>query len=760
MLKRLSHALAAAALVALTLSFGQVAGASSTVPPGVDYVVYCATTSATSFQGCYADGASAPVNIPAGSKVTTDPLVPPTATATTGLTAPDGILGVVPQDRVSRALGIPRHATTILYIDKQVNFFIPGTLVSGLTLPLTTPTDIPVTEDYSGFGAGTYYVASNGDVATGPVGLECTGATATTLTGCTSTATDSIPAGSDVGAPGACITPGAVLQTIGEGSTKGKTLFKNNEDYAAVRMAYTTDGVTFHDVTPAGGIQGLGSPTAQTGIRWVSPGGTVIQNPDGSLGLFFSEGQCSDGDSDAFGSVEYATSTDGGLTWGHVQQIPDGDTAFGTGMLTTDYTYSASVYQEEHPGTALDVSAYYEGRIYSPSVVPNHDRHGRPISLTMSFAGYRTSKPLPATTGTVLPLGRSCETCTTPAATPYVPQPTDPALYRTILTVELKPKVGTGTDPVSNPTTYVAGVPQVAQVQDGPWTTAQGDPGASGTTGPYGPNGDIGAGGGRGLYTTFTTGGSPTNTLTGTAYPNLATYPGGGSTGTAIPYTTGYTGTPGPLAGYCGTGGYDSFGPTTVPSRELPGYEPMSPYYFPHIEANPFGRGLIGFFDYRPKDTDEAVVVATSLDNGRHWTVQTEALELSKGHCPEGNSDAVQQTTTDDGEGHASDLMVDVNGRQEWFLYTLNRSNGTLDTVGSEMLAHWLVPWQRSLGLPASEPVGTGSTAVTTGSNTVTNTPGGVSTSNLTVTSTSPFLEIPGRIYITVSPPSPAGTST
>jgi len=107
----------------------------------------------------------------------------------------------------------------------------------------------------------------------------------------------------------------------------------------------------------------------------------------------------------------------------------------------------------------------------------------------------------------------------------------------------------------------------VAQVQNGPWTTAQGDPGASGTTGPYGPNGDIAAGGSAGPYTTFTTGGSPTNIFGGTVFPNLSTYPGGGATGTAIPYTTGYAGTPGPLTGYCGTGGYASFAPSTARHR-------------------------------------------------------------------------------------------------------------------------------------------------------------------------------------------------
>ena len=756
MRKYLGRAAAVAGLVALIVPLGGVAGASTSVPSGTTYVAYCATTSSTSFQGCYVDGASAPVNVPAGSKITTDPIVPSTATATTGLTAPDGILGVVPASQVNPSLHVPAGATTIMYIDKQVNFFIPGKLntTGSLKLPILTPTDIPVSGDYSSFGAGTYYMASNNDVNSGPAAITCSGATSTDLTGCTSSAHDTIPTGNDVGAPGSCMTPGSVLQQIGEGSTKGKTLFKNNEDYAAVRMAYTTDGLTFHDVTPTAGIQGLATPTAQTGFRWVSPGGTVIANPDGSLGLFFSEGQCTDGDSDAFGSMEYATSTDGGLTWNHVQQIPDGDTAFGTGVLSTDYTYGASQYQATHPGTALDVSAYYEGRIYSPSVVTHYDHAGRLTALTMSFAGYRTSKPLPATTGSgVLPLGRSCETCDTAAPKPYTPQPSDPALYRNVLTVQLTPKAGTGTDPASNPTTYVAGVPVVAQVQNGPWTTAQGDPGASSTTPPYGPNGRIAAGGGGGPYTTFTTGGSPTNTFGSMQFPNLATYPGGGSTGTDTPYTTGYAGTPGPLAGYCGSGGYASFGPSTVPSREPAGWEPMSPYYFPHIEANPDGGGLIGFFDYRPKDTDEAVVVATSHDNGAQWMFKTEALELSQGHCPEGNSDVAQQTTTDDGQGHAFDLTLNVNGSPEWILYTLNRSNGTLDNLGSQMLAHVLDPHSPTLGLPSSEPVGTGATTVTTGSNTITNQIGGVSTSNLDVTDTSSFQEIPGRIYITVPSP-------
>ena len=62
-----------------------------------------------------------------------------------------------------------------------------------------------------------------------------------------------------------------------------------------------------------------------------------------------------------------------------------------------------------------------------------------------------------------------------------------------------------------------------------------------------------------------------------------------------------------------------------------PGTERMEPYYFPVI----FGTGsqLQGYFDWRPKDTDEAVVGATSNDSGKTWTFQDKVLEL-RTTCP------------------------------------------------------------------------------------------------------------------------------
>jgi len=92
-----------------------------------------------------------------------------------------------------------------------------------------------------------------------------------------------------------------------------------------------------------------------------------------------------------------------------------------TSVLSTDYTFAAS-HAQTGTTNALGISAYYSGRVYSPAVVQTDDG-----SFVMIFAGYRTPKPLPSV-GTVLGTNASAQ---------YVVQPTDPALYRNILTVPL-----------------------------------------------------------------------------------------------------------------------------------------------------------------------------------------------------------------------------------------------------------------------------------------------------------------------------------
>src|SRR5258708_8142743 len=75
-------------------------------------------------------------------------------------------------------------------------------------------------------------------------------------------------------------------------------------------------------------------------------------------------------------------------------------------------------------------------------------------------------------------------------------------------------------------------------------------------------------------------------------------------------------------AGYC-----DSMG-NQVPN---PSAERMQPYYFPFVTGQ--GKHLQGYFDYRPKDTDEAVAAAVADDAGITLDFQEKVLEL-RTTCP------------------------------------------------------------------------------------------------------------------------------
>ncbi|GAA1962008.1 hypothetical protein [Catenulispora subtropica] len=205
--------------------------------------------------------------------------------------------------------------------------------------------------------------------------------------------------------PGACNVPYATLAKIGEGKNKAP-LYGNNEDLATVRTATTHDGVHFTDRGPVNGL-GDNKDAGPDATRFVSPSGTVVKNPDGTYGLFYGAGNCYDGDSDGFHYIGYATSKDG-VNW----KIVNG---FGNPLLSADTTFP-----QTSPGL------YYSGRIYGPQVVLGKD--GK--SATMVFAGYRTPKPLPKP-GTVLG--------TDPNAL-YTVGAGDLATYRTILTVPLTAK--------------------------------------------------------------------------------------------------------------------------------------------------------------------------------------------------------------------------------------------------------------------------------------------------------------------------------
>ena len=98
--------------------------------------------------------------------------------------------------------------------------------------------------------------------------VTCTGLASNTFSGC-SGGTGTVAAGNDVGGPGAAIASSATLTAIGEGSTKPKTLYKNNEDLTVLRAAYTTDGFNFTDLGPISGtdpshLTDINNPSGQT----------------------------------------------------------------------------------------------------------------------------------------------------------------------------------------------------------------------------------------------------------------------------------------------------------------------------------------------------------------------------------------------------------------------------------------------------------------------------------------------------------------
>ncbi|MEY9968662.1 hypothetical protein ABIA33_006746 [Streptacidiphilus sp. MAP12-16] len=387
----------------VTITVGSTASFEQPGHFSVDgHVVDCNdnNATATAFTGCTTRDAGG-VGIAAGDAVKADSVIPATASQTSGLIAPDGIISTLPH-----YAGAPHGSVAVLYTEKILNYFTPTTTTAAVTLPAAT---VPVA-DTSAFKPLNGSLTVSLGTAAGIVQVSCTGTDATDLTGCTG-GTGAVAKGSSVGAPGAAVAPYAQLAQIGEGKNKPKSLFGNNEDYSVVRAAYTYDGLHFTDL---GQVSGLNDPASNSNsvLRWVGSRGTVITNPDGSYGLFLSGAYASDGDSDAFNQIFYSSSRDG-KNWSAPQKL-----------LGTDYSFSA-LAQQSAKGGPLGISAYYSGRVYDPTVVQNENG-----TLTMLFAGYSTPKPLPATGSTV---------GTDPAAQYTVPA-AQPAEYRTILSVTLRPQ--------------------------------------------------------------------------------------------------------------------------------------------------------------------------------------------------------------------------------------------------------------------------------------------------------------------------------
>ena len=241
-----------------------------------------------------------------------------------------------------------------------------------------------------------------------------------------------------------------------------------------------------------------------------------------------------------------------------------------------------------------------------------------------------------------------------------------------------------------------------------PWNEYQGDTSASSypsnpaNTNLTSPN----------LFPSYIPGGP---TTTG-GYPNASVVPAASGN---TPYPSGVVGTPGPLDDYCGSGSNTTESAGAVSRQPVGSTLPLGPAYFPHVVRNSDG-SLTGYFDYRPKDGDEALMAATSTDGGKDWTYAGEALEQNKGYCPTAD-------TNDDGEGHAN--LVTVGGST--FLYTLERAAGDMQGVG--MIVHSISPTGTNPlnGLPASEPTGIDPDAFAT-----TTAPVSATASTISVTST------------------------
>ena len=124
---------------------------------------------------------------------------------------------------------------------------------------------------------------------------------------------------------------------------------------------------------------------------------------------------------------------------------------------------------------------------------------------------------------------------------------------------------------------------------------------------------------------------------------------------------------------------------------------PMAPFYFPFLQGT--GSDLQGYFDWRPKDINEGIVAAHSSDGGETWEFQQIVLVLTQAVPVNQQSTNPDSGQADDGFGHPAVIRIPnaqpviqptPGAGQPWptpittdtFLYTLDRSAGTVDKFG------------------------------------------------------------------------------
>lgn len=154
-----------------------------------------------------------------------------------------------------------------------------------------------------------------------------------------------------------------------------------NHDIATVRLAFTIDGINFIDLGP---VTGLNDPTtvSYSGIRYVSPNGSLVKLPGGKWGLFFGAGNCIDGDSDSFHAIAYAESSDL-FHWTVYNGINNPIASRPTATFTDQATGALLTIPAVAPlvGTT---QAWFSGRVYAPNAIVNSTGTG----VTLIFDGY------------------------------------------------------------------------------------------------------------------------------------------------------------------------------------------------------------------------------------------------------------------------------------------------------------------------------------------------------------------------------------
>jgi hypothetical protein len=179
---------------------------------------------------------------------------------------------------------------------------------------------------------------------------------------------------------------GATALPVAEQCAKAPFSGKTNHDISNVRLATTTDGLSFTDL---GIVSGLNDPTTvdYNKTRWVSPRGTLLDiNGDGSRwGLLFSAGNCLDGDSDAFHYIGYAESSDM-MHWTVFNDINTPVASINT--ITTKNQANGVVVTIPANPALVPTQAWFGQRLYAPTATQIDATH-----LSLTFAGYAAQTP-------------------------------------------------------------------------------------------------------------------------------------------------------------------------------------------------------------------------------------------------------------------------------------------------------------------------------------------------------------------------------